>query len=119
MSLDRGPLSLVSTIEKLLGRKSSDSGLENLEYGRRDPSSVCDGKHYWEEEAEEEEKGKEGKKMLVKKKEKNLNSKMKDMKLSVANNPQHDNLTNFLQKHSLLRHNCRPLQAIISEKKFT
>jgi hypothetical protein len=34
---ERGPLSLVSTIEELLGRKSSDSGLENREYGRRDP----------------------------------------------------------------------------------
>jgi hypothetical protein len=34
----RGPLSLVSTIEELLGRKSSGSGLENLEHGRRDPS---------------------------------------------------------------------------------
>jgi hypothetical protein len=28
----------VSTIEQLLGRKSSGSGLENREYGRRDPS---------------------------------------------------------------------------------
>jgi hypothetical protein len=36
--LDRGPLSLVSTTEELLERKSSGSGLENLEYGRRDPS---------------------------------------------------------------------------------
>jgi hypothetical protein len=36
--LERGPLSLVSTIEELLGRKSSDSGLEIWEYGRRDPS---------------------------------------------------------------------------------
>jgi hypothetical protein len=32
------PLSLVSTIEWLLGRKSRGSGLENREYGRRDPS---------------------------------------------------------------------------------
>jgi hypothetical protein len=32
-----GPLSLVSTIEELLDRKSSDSGLENRHYGRRDP----------------------------------------------------------------------------------
>jgi hypothetical protein len=38
MDLERGPLSLVSTIEELLGRKSSGSGLENREYGRRDPS---------------------------------------------------------------------------------
>jgi hypothetical protein len=35
MGLERGPLSLVSTIEELLGRKSSGSGLENREYGRR------------------------------------------------------------------------------------
>jgi hypothetical protein len=35
--LERGPLSLVSTIEEVLGRKSSGFGLENLEYGRRDP----------------------------------------------------------------------------------
>jgi hypothetical protein len=32
-----GPLSLVGTIEKLLGRKSSGSVLENREYGSRDP----------------------------------------------------------------------------------
>jgi hypothetical protein len=37
VGLERGPLSLVSTIEELLERKSSASGLENLEYGRRDP----------------------------------------------------------------------------------
>jgi hypothetical protein len=35
---ERGPLSLVSTTEELLGRKDSGSGLENREYGRRDPS---------------------------------------------------------------------------------
>jgi hypothetical protein len=35
---ERGPLSLVSTTEELLGRKSSGSGLENRECGRRDPS---------------------------------------------------------------------------------
>jgi hypothetical protein len=34
---ERGPLTLVSTTEELLGRNSSDSGLENLDYGRRDP----------------------------------------------------------------------------------
>jgi hypothetical protein len=33
MGLERGPLSLVSTIEELLGRKSSGSGLENWDYG--------------------------------------------------------------------------------------
>jgi hypothetical protein len=35
---ERGPLSLVSTIEELLGTKSSGSGLESREYGRRYPS---------------------------------------------------------------------------------
>jgi hypothetical protein len=34
MSLERGPLSLVSTIEELLGRKSSSSCLKSREYGR-------------------------------------------------------------------------------------
>jgi hypothetical protein len=38
VNLERGPLSLVSTIEELLGRKSSCSSLEIREYGRRDPS---------------------------------------------------------------------------------
>jgi hypothetical protein len=39
VSLERGPLSLVSTTEELLGRKSSGgSGLESREYGRMDPS---------------------------------------------------------------------------------
>jgi hypothetical protein len=38
VGLERGPISLVSTTEELLGRKSSGSGLENREYGRRDPS---------------------------------------------------------------------------------
>jgi hypothetical protein len=36
VGLERGPLSLVSTIEELLGRKSSSSGLENRECGRGD-----------------------------------------------------------------------------------
>jgi hypothetical protein len=36
--LERGPLSLVSTTEELLDRKSSGSSLERREYGRRDPS---------------------------------------------------------------------------------
>jgi hypothetical protein len=35
VGLERGPLSLVSTIEELLGRKSSCSGLESREYRRR------------------------------------------------------------------------------------
>jgi hypothetical protein len=38
VSLERGPLSLVSTTEELLGRNSSGSGLEIREYGRRDSS---------------------------------------------------------------------------------
>jgi hypothetical protein len=33
--LERGPLSLVSTTEELLGRKSSGSGIETREYGCR------------------------------------------------------------------------------------
>jgi hypothetical protein len=36
VGLERGPLRLVSTTEELLGRKSSDSGLESREYGCRD-----------------------------------------------------------------------------------
>jgi hypothetical protein len=35
---ERGPLSLVSTIEELLERKNSGFGLESREYGHRDPS---------------------------------------------------------------------------------
>jgi hypothetical protein len=38
VDLERGPLSLVSTIENLLGRKSSGSCLESREYGRSHPS---------------------------------------------------------------------------------
>jgi hypothetical protein len=38
VGLEQGPLSLVSTIEELLGRKSSSSGLESREYCHRDPS---------------------------------------------------------------------------------
>jgi hypothetical protein len=37
VGLERGPFSIVSTIEELLGRNSSDSGLESREYVRRDP----------------------------------------------------------------------------------
>jgi hypothetical protein len=37
MVLERGPLSLVSTNEELLETNSSDSSLENREYGRGDP----------------------------------------------------------------------------------
>jgi hypothetical protein len=35
--LERGPHSLVSTIEELLGRNNNDSGLENRDYGRGNP----------------------------------------------------------------------------------
>jgi hypothetical protein len=38
VDLERAPLSLVFTIEELLGRKSNGSGIQNREYGRRDPS---------------------------------------------------------------------------------
>jgi hypothetical protein len=38
VGLERGPLSLVSKIEELLERKSSGSGIEIQEYGRRDAS---------------------------------------------------------------------------------
>jgi hypothetical protein len=37
VGLERGPLSLVSTIEELLRRNSSGSSLDNREYGRGDP----------------------------------------------------------------------------------
>jgi hypothetical protein len=37
VSLERDPLSLVSTTEELLGRKSRGSGLEIRKSGRRDP----------------------------------------------------------------------------------
>jgi hypothetical protein len=37
VGLERGPLSLVSTTEELLGRKRSGSCLENRENGRKDP----------------------------------------------------------------------------------
>jgi hypothetical protein len=38
VGLERDPLSLVSTTEELLGRKSSGSGIENREYCCRDMS---------------------------------------------------------------------------------
>jgi hypothetical protein len=38
VGLERGPLSLVSTIEELLARKSIGFGLEKRDYGRGDPS---------------------------------------------------------------------------------
>jgi hypothetical protein len=39
VGLERGPLSLVSTTEELLERKSSGFGLEIREYSLRNPSS--------------------------------------------------------------------------------
>jgi hypothetical protein len=38
VGLELGPLSLVTKIEELLGRKSSGFGVEIREYGRRNPS---------------------------------------------------------------------------------
>jgi hypothetical protein len=38
VGLERGPLSLMSTTEEILGRKRSGSGPENREYDCRDPS---------------------------------------------------------------------------------
>jgi hypothetical protein len=46
VGLKRDPLSLVSTTEELLGRKSSGSGLEIREYGSKDPSRWPRGIHY-------------------------------------------------------------------------
>jgi hypothetical protein len=37
VGLEQSPLSVVSTVEELLGRNSSGSGLENRESGRGDP----------------------------------------------------------------------------------
>jgi hypothetical protein len=38
VGMERGPLSLVTTVEELLERNSSGIGLEHREYGSRDPS---------------------------------------------------------------------------------
>jgi hypothetical protein len=46
VGLERGPLSLVSAIEELLGRKSSGSGLESREYSCRDRSRWPRGSLY-------------------------------------------------------------------------
>jgi hypothetical protein len=46
VGLERGPLSLVSTTEELLDRKSSGSCPENREYERRDPSCSPRGTLY-------------------------------------------------------------------------
>jgi hypothetical protein len=46
VGLERSPLSLVSTSEELLERKSSGSGLGNRNYVRRDPSRCPRGTLY-------------------------------------------------------------------------
>jgi hypothetical protein len=46
VGMERGPLSLVSTTEELLGRNSSGFGLEIWEYGCRDPSRWPHGTLY-------------------------------------------------------------------------
>jgi hypothetical protein len=46
VDLERGPLSFVTTIVELFGRKSSFSGLEIREYGRRDQSRWPHGTFY-------------------------------------------------------------------------
>jgi hypothetical protein len=46
VDLERGPLSLVSTTEELLERKSRGSVLENSEYGRRNLSRRLRGTLY-------------------------------------------------------------------------
>jgi hypothetical protein len=46
VGLERGLLSLVSTIEELFERKSSGSGLENRDYGRENPSRLPRGTLY-------------------------------------------------------------------------
>jgi hypothetical protein len=40
MGLERGLLSLMSTIEEILERKSSGFGLENREYGRKGSAAL-------------------------------------------------------------------------------
>jgi hypothetical protein len=41
VGLEGAPLSLVSAIEELLDRKSSGSGLENRDYGRRESAALA------------------------------------------------------------------------------
>jgi hypothetical protein len=49
VGLERGPLSLVSTIEELLGRKNSGSSLESRQYGRGDLLRLPHGTLYPQE----------------------------------------------------------------------
>jgi hypothetical protein len=44
VSLERGPLSLVSTFQELLERKSSGSGLEKRDYGYRGSATLVSAK---------------------------------------------------------------------------
>jgi hypothetical protein len=46
VGMERGPLSLVNTTEEQRERKSSNSGLEIRDYGRRDPSRWPRGTFY-------------------------------------------------------------------------
>jgi hypothetical protein len=46
VGLEQGTLSLVTTIEDLLGRKSRGTGLESREYGRKDPNRLSRDTHY-------------------------------------------------------------------------
>jgi hypothetical protein len=46
VGLERGPLTLVSTTDELLEKKSSGSGQENSDYGRRDPCGWPHGTLY-------------------------------------------------------------------------
>jgi hypothetical protein len=46
VGLERGPISLVITTVEVLGKKRSDSALENREHGCRDPSSCPHGTLY-------------------------------------------------------------------------
>jgi hypothetical protein len=46
VGLERSPLSLVNTTDELLERKSSGSGIENRDYGRRVPPRLPFGTLY-------------------------------------------------------------------------
>jgi hypothetical protein len=46
VGLEWGPLSIVSTIEELFGKKSSGSSLKNREYGSKHPSHWPRGSLY-------------------------------------------------------------------------
>jgi hypothetical protein len=46
VGLEQDPLSLLSTTEELLERKSNGTGLESREYDRRDPSRWPSGTNF-------------------------------------------------------------------------